>query len=123
MTEFKQGQVSFTQGGKQATWVLSKADFAEMGGMLAVTLHYTSDRKPAAGGALTLDFAQVGGAAALSELSVKNGPGGDARYNRQQGGCTLSVSQASASGVEGSATCTGGFQGAPVTKLTFTAKP
>lgn len=62
MSGYAQGQVSFTQGGKKATWVLSKADFAEMGGMLAVTLDFSPDgKKPVGDGpALTLDSAQVG---------------------------------------------------------------
>lgn len=119
-TEYKQGQISFTQGGKEATWLLVQGGFTQMMGMGGGTFPF----KPGSGnGSLMLSYQQMGGTPEIAALSVRSGPAGDAQYNKRQGGCSLRITQAGASGVEGSGQCQGGFQGTPITKFAFTVKP
>ncbi len=120
MTEYKQGQITFTQGGKEATWPLTRGGVTQMMGMGGGSFTF----KPSGGtGSLMLSYQQIGGTPDLTTLSVRGGPAGDAQYNKRQGGCSLRVTQAAAGGVDGSGQCQGGFQGTPITRFAVTVKP
>lgn len=115
------GQVSFTQGGKDAQWPLLLADVRQAGSVPLVSLAFG----PPGGsnGSLGLGFTNRGGAWILAALEVQDGPGGSTTYDADAGDCTLSLTRSGPDRFEGSVTCTGRMQGAPITKLNFSATP
>ena len=120
--DYKQGQIMFTQGVKEARWLLLGGNLKDAGGMVVATLCYSPGGK-AGGAVLTVVFGKRGDVPLLIGMSVRGGPAGDATYSARLGKCALHLGQIGPGTVEGSADCEGGFQGTAISKLTFSAKP
>lgn len=127
-TTFHQGRITFTQGGKEATWLLSSGDLTNTTGansMLMASLQYTPEGKPlTAGGAhFALVFGKMGDIVSIASLAVLKGPAGDGVYRLQKASCTLRLTRLQPAGIEGTGACTGQFEGTTISKLTFSAAP
>lgn len=124
MTPVSKGEAVFVQGGKEARWQLASGGLMAMGGVLVATLTYTP---PGGGGGentLALVVGSQGGPPAVTGLNLRGGPAGDAEYDQDSRGCALQLDRsAPARGIAGTITCTKGFDGVPITKLTFRATP
>jgi len=118
------GSVTFTQGGKDATWALADVVEAMAGGMGSRSYVFTSDGKTmgAGKGLFTLTLVKIGADFTFASINVVEGPAGDSDYETDSNKCTLRLTPQAGGGVSGTGQCSGGFSGAPVTKFTFTAK-
>lgn len=124
MSPVSKGEAAFTQGGKDARWQLASGRLMAPGGVLmAAVLTYA----PGGGGGgqniLSLVVGSRGGPPAVTALSVRGGPAGDGMYQANSGGCALQLDRSVPAGIAGTVTCMSGFQGVPITKLTFAAVP
>jgi hypothetical protein len=126
------GQTTFTQGGREVTWILWQGtlrDVTTPRPMTQANFIFTPDGKPGpeeGGSLLRLSVAKSGETYLLQALAVENGPGGSglASYREGHGKCVTTVSRFEERSVGGSIACTGTFEGgAAVTKLYFSARP
>lgn len=130
-TAFAQGKITFTQDGKEATWVLAKGDIKKPPSpqpMTTVTLLYSPDGKLPGGMGqplFRLVFGRMMNMDSIAVLAVDTGPGGKGLANaRTKAKCSLNVTQLDERGVTGTGTCLGPFEGGPsVTKFSFSATP
>lgn len=130
--QFTHGQVTFTQDGREATWLLWQGTLHPVPGtepsMLAAFL-FTPDGKPGPedGGSLfRLSFKKSRETYSLVAVAVENGPGGRdlASYDASKAKCKLTVAQFDEKKLGGAVACTGVFDGGPaVTRLYFSATP
>jgi hypothetical protein len=126
---YKHGQITFTQGGKEATWRLVAGTIDTLAGTWMVNLTYAPDSKAeGVGRSLMLTVtrlpADLGGTTDVDRLMVERGPAGDATYHTPVAQCKLTIAQLTLAAVEGSGTCTGTFERGPaITKFTFAARP
>ena len=120
---FRLGEITFTQGGHEVTWQLSHGDLRNIGGLLA-TLQYTPDGTSQNSSAPRFDlgFHKSGAIVSIVTLAVQQGPAGDGLYRSGKALCTLRITRMDVLGVEGTGTCSGGFEGTTVSKLTFSAR-
>jgi hypothetical protein len=132
IANYKQGQVTFTQGGQTATWVLwqGSADRMAAGSQTVtqVSLIYTPNGKfRGTGGpesSLRTTVSRMGDYVGVVVLAVQQGPGGNGILRLRGASCTATLARVDSAGAEGSGTCTGQFEGGgTVTKFAFTAKP
>jgi hypothetical protein len=119
---YTNGRITFTQGGQEAQWALWRAEQQGAAGTEMLTLTYTPSGQPGRSHA-ALAILRQGGTATLVGLRVQGGPAGDATYAPRSGGCTLSLTPGAGGALDGSVTCTSGFRGTPITRLTFRATP
>ncbi len=124
---YKHGQITFTQGGKEATWRLAQGAIDTLAGTWIVNLTYAPDAKPERSSLMltvTRLPADLGGTTDVDRLMVEHGPAGDATYHTPVAQCKLTIAQLTPAAVEGSGTCTGTFERGPaITKFAFAAKP
>jgi hypothetical protein len=124
---YRHGQITFTQGGKEATWRLAEGAIDTLAGTRMVNLTYAPDGKPERGSLMltvTRLPADLGGTTDMDRLMVERGPAGDATYHTPVAQCKLTIAQLTPAAVEGSGTCTGTFERGPaITKFAFAARP
>lgn len=124
---YKHGQITFTQGGKEATWRLAEGAIDTLAGTWMVNLTYAPDGKPERGSLMltvTRLPADLGGTTDVDRLMVERGPAGDATYHTPVAQCKLTIAQLTPAAGEGSGTCTGTFERGPaITKFAFAARP
>jgi len=129
LAEYQQGAVRFSQGGKDASWALNRGNAQEIPGprrMRTASLMYTPDGQypNTSAPSFKLTFGTVDGVPTLAVLAVVKGPAGSGVYRSNLTRCTLQVDKLEASGIDGSGTCTGQFEGGPpVTQFRFSAQP
>lgn len=125
LATYKQGQITFTQGGKDATWHLAQGGVDTVAGTWLVNLNYQPEGKAGPAGLMltvTRPPAEMAMPMDLDRLTVQGGPGGNATYSQPGAHCTLKVTTLTPAAAEGSGTCTGTFQGGPaITKFAFKA--
>ncbi len=124
LATFKQGQITFTQGGKEGSVKLLQGKLAETPaepGGLFIGLQYTERNKPAN---FELNLTRTkDNQINLGMLTLHDGPAGTTYFGYAASHCTVRLSRADAAGVEGSGTCDGKFSGPAITQFTFTARP
>jgi hypothetical protein len=125
LATYKQGQITFTQGGKEATWRLVEGGIDTVAGTWLVNLDYDPAGKPGPASlmvTITRPPAEVGIPMGLDRLTLQGGPAGNATYGEPAARCTLKVTTLTPAAAEGSGTCTGTFKGGPaITKFAFKA--
>jgi hypothetical protein len=127
---YRQGQITFTQGGTDATWRLTQGSIDTVAGTWMVNLQYRPDSGRGSGLLMltvTKLSQEMGGGTSLGRLTVTGGPAGGgptalATYRTPAAKCVLTVTKLGPDGAEGSGTCTGQFQFGPaITRFRFTA--
>jgi len=131
-TQFMHGQTTFTQDGREVTWLLWQGTLravSEPRPVSQANFLFTPDGKPGpeeGGSLLRLSVTKNGEAYTLQSLAVENGPGGSglSSYKDTIGKCKTTITRFDEKGVGGSITCTGAFDGgAAVTKVYFAGRP
>lgn len=124
---YKHGQITFTQGGKEATWRLAQGAIDTVAGRWMVNLTYAPEGAPERGTLMLTVVrlpADLGGTTDVDRLMVERGPAGDATYRAPAAQCKLTIAHLTPAAVEGSGTCTGTFErGLAITKFAFAAGP
>ena len=122
--EYKQGQATFTQEGKESKWQLWRGGLDTPGnppGMQVVSLMYSPDGKPGSS-LLRISVGKMGEIASLAVLAVEKGPSGTAIYRSKSAKCAVRLTRADAKGAAGGGSCTGRFEEGPaITKFEFSA--
>ncbi len=129
IANYTKGQVTFTQGGKTATWTLwqGSADRMVAGEQTVtqVSAIYTPNGKftgPEPN--LRTTVSRMGDYVEVVVLAVQKGPGGNGTLRIRGASCTATLARVDSTRAVGSGTCTGTFEGGgTVTKFSFTAKP
>jgi hypothetical protein len=121
--DFRQGKITFTQAGKEATWKVRGGQVSLDQGAKRTSIKYSPDGKISKS-YLSMSLKGKGSAFEVTYLRIKEGPAGSAEYNKKTAACTVRVTAFSAAGVEGSGTCTGEFKNGPsVARFQFSASP
>lgn len=124
-TPFTKGEITFTQGGKDATWRLVRGELDQQSTGPVAQLTFSSTGKPTVHEKLELAFGRAGKEVVVVNFWLDSGPGGPGRAVATFASkCALNVTLLDQTGVSGNGACQGPFQGGPaVTKLAFAAKP